>query len=235
MHPKSTVLGIVAAAVAAFLGGCSADYEAGEETSRQSEALQDDDNGNHWGNSDFYLVSPAFEDGAELPDAHTCEGKPFGEGASPNLQWSKGPKGTKTYALAFIDVTLLSTPQFAYHWAAWNIPHSVHEIPEGMQAGQFPDALKGGEQRRAGPPGTVPSYFGPCPSWRTLCEGAPRATDSYAFRLYAFEDKELTPPAGATMQQLVDYLELNAEAMVELTATSDAVPSSFERVCPDAG
>ena len=233
MNPKITVVGILAAAVAATLGGCSAEYEAGEDAGLNSEALIE--GGNHWGNSDFYLASPGFEDGAELPDAHTCEGKPFGEGASPNLVWSKGPKGTKTYALAFIDVTLLSTPQFAYHWAAWNIPHSVHEIPEGMEAGQFPEALKGGEQRRAGPPGTVPSYFGPCPSWRSLCFGEPRSTDSYEFRLYAFEEKELTPPAGATMPQLVQYLEDNAEAMVVLSATSDAAPSSFERVCPGVG
>ena len=234
MNPRIMTLGIVAAAAIAPLGGCGADHETLDDSSIRSDALHEGE-GNHWGNSDFYLMSPEFEDGADLPDAHSCEGKPFGEGTSPNLKWSKGPTGTKTYALAFIDETILSTPQFAYHYAAWNIPHSVHEIPEAMEAGQFPEALKGCEQRRAGPPGTIPSYFGPCPSWQTLCFGAPRSKDSYAFRLYAFEEKELTPPTDGTMEALVLYLEEHAEAMVELTATSDAAPSSFERVCPDAG
>ena len=115
-------------------------------------------------------------------------------------------------------------------------------IPEHMSAGQFPAELEGGEQFRGGPPVEEPEFFGPCPSWQHLCEGADRVTDEYSFTLYAFDKKKQNPPAPVEgepyLLALAAYLEDNAIAMTELTATSDAAPSEFP-ACPmddlDAG
>ena len=38
----------------------------------------------------FAITSPAFSDGDPIPDAHTCDGKAFGSGYSPELDWAKG-------------------------------------------------------------------------------------------------------------------------------------------------
>src|SRR6478609_9677540 len=45
------------------------------------------------------LTSPSIQAGQSLPDAFTCEGKAFGEGSSPELNWTAGPSGTQSYAI----------------------------------------------------------------------------------------------------------------------------------------
>jgi phosphatidylethanolamine-binding protein (PEBP) family uncharacterized protein len=189
------------------------------------------------GAGSFTLWSPAFQAGDELPDQYTCEGKPFGGGHLPALRWDGAPTGTRSFALVFKDLTLSDQPQFAYHWAAWNIPSSVSNLPERLAAGQFPDALAGGEQFRAGPPHTN-EFFGPCPSWTTHCFGEARSNDSYAFILYAFEDASLSPSAAREGENYVAaldaYFAARASAVTFLSAQSDAVPSSAP-MCPSDG
>lgn len=192
--------------------------------------------------SSFVISSPNFDDGAALPEAHTCEGKAFGDGVSPELNWSGAPEGTVVYALVFKDTTLedAGQAQYAFHWAAWNIPVEVTGIPEEMSDGDFPEELGGGEQFRAGPPHDN-EFFGPCPSWQALCLGADRVTDSYSFTLYAF-DAELSPPDALPREDepnhvatLAAYFEANAIAWTEVTATSDAAPTSAPMCPADAG
>lgn len=185
----------------------------------------------------FILWSPAFEDGAPLPDAYTCEGKLFGGGHSPLLRWDGAPPGTKSFALVFKDLTLSAQPRLAYHWAAWNIPSTVASIPERLAAGQFPDSLAGGEQFRAGPP-HANEFFGPCPSWTAHCFGEERSNDNYAFILYAFEDAALSPPqpqeADNYVAALDAYFATVAAAVTLLHTQSDAAPSSAP-MCPRDG
>ncbi len=185
--------------------------------------------------SDFMISSPDFDDGDALPEEYTCEGKPFGDSISPELNWSGAPEDTLSYALVFVDTSLLpDAPQFGYHYAAWNIPVSLDGIPEALSEGQFPDELEGGEQFRAGPP-REPSFFGPCPSWQTHCFGEERVNDSYSFILYAFDEEEITPPdpeEGNYVHQLDLFFQELAITSTEVTATSDASPSSAP-MCPD--
>jgi phosphatidylethanolamine-binding protein (PEBP) family uncharacterized protein len=183
----------------------------------------------------FVLSSPAFVNGGALPQENTCEGKDFGAGISPELNWTGAPLSTVVYALVFKDTTLVMANDVrGYHWAAWNIPVEVTGIPRDLTAGDTPAELLGGSQFRAGPPVEQPSFFGPCPSWNTFCSDAPRSNDSYAFALYAF-DSELTVPLPEDGRNYVDQLDefflANAVASSVLTATSDAAPISFPS-CP---
>src|SRR6266511_3043472 len=82
-----------------FLLACGS-APAGESLSESSEA----DHG------PFVITSPDFQDGALLPDANTCNGKPFGAGVSPELEWSGAPEHTKSYALVFKDISLTEAP-----------------------------------------------------------------------------------------------------------------------------
>lgn len=189
--------------------------------------------------SSFVIESPNFDDEAPLPEKYTCEGKAFGDGQSPELNWSGAPAGTKSYALVFKDLSLLpDLPIYAYHWAAWNIPVSVTGIPEHLGSGEQPAELEGGSQFRAGPAHDV-EFFGPCPSWTTLCEGAARVTDHYSFTLYAFDVEELEVPAPEEglnyAAQLGDYFASLAIAETEVNATSDAVPTSAPMCPADSG
>src|SRR5262245_46269521 len=114
--------GAVASLVAAATLGCSAgDIESSGTLSEEGQGDQ----------KPFVVTSPNFDDGDALPAQYTCLGNAFQTGVTPELDWTKGPTGTKTYAIVLHD-TSLADPNLAYHWAAWNIPHEVRTLPEGI-------------------------------------------------------------------------------------------------------
>jgi phosphatidylethanolamine-binding protein (PEBP) family uncharacterized protein len=238
---STTLLGLFAAANV----GCSADA-ASEPTSNFEQA----DNGNHYGELPFQVTSPSFTAGSALPAQYTCEGNLFATGVSPEIDWTKGPQGTKSYAIVLHDISL-SDPNFAYHWAAWNIPHEVHTLPAGIPgldpsnpslSNPFPDGLKGGQQVQAR---GIARYFAPCPDWivekAAKCnwpEPHPVATaDSYTFTVYALPDAEIDVPAyDASVDpnyahQLDAIFAAAALGSAQIGFTSAAVPGAL----PDAG
>jgi phosphatidylethanolamine-binding protein (PEBP) family uncharacterized protein len=253
--PTASIL-VTLASVALPLVGCSAGTEA--EAGEAAQFVKGQNNGNHYGNhGKFGIWSPAFESGDPLPSVSTCEGKTFADGTSPELDFSKGPKGTGSYALVFRDLTIienrnhLPTPpnkNLGYHWAIWNIPSNTHTLPASLPSVQFP--LGNSAEQLSGGPGGPTAYFGPCPSWQTYCtDGAvPRATDEYSFTLYALCDDLVTPPydannldpetgkAKSKIRQFDEFFSAHALDVTELFATSDAVPTAFPQVpnavCP---
>jgi phosphatidylethanolamine-binding protein (PEBP) family uncharacterized protein len=242
MKEKSLVMGI-GTLVAASVVGCAVDM-AGEPVAQREHAATEA--------CEFVVTSPDFQDGTPLPEASTCEGAPFGTGVSPELNWTKGPKGTKSYAIVFVDTTLRDAgqPNFAYHWAAWNIPKNVRTLPGGI-AGldpaipapvALPDSLKGAEHVQAR---GVERFFGPCPSWAVThaenCGLPPvdRSTDHYAFIVYALPEKdiEVPPYEPAVNANYVDVLNAYFESFdlgsTEIHATANAVPTTTPPVpCP---
>jgi phosphatidylethanolamine-binding protein (PEBP) family uncharacterized protein len=236
--------------IALPLAGCSAETEG--EAAEISQAVKGKGNGNQCDkHSKFRIWSPEFESGDPLPPASTCEGKTFADGTSPELKFGKGPKGTKSYALVFRDLTLienrnqLPTPpnkNLGYHWALWNIPRNTHKLPASLPNVQFP--LDNSAEQLSGGPGGPTAYFGPCPSWATYCtDGAvPRATDEYSFTLYALGEDIVTPPydpnsldpetgrAKSRIRQYDEFFSSNALAVTELLTTSDAEPIAFPQV-----
>ncbi len=122
--------------------------------------------------SQFSLSSPAFVDGGEIPDRHTCDGPDM----SPPLTWSGAPDGTAAFAL-FVDDPDAS--RFV-HWIAFDLPSG--------QATSAEDASgKGGlgEGRNAfGRTG----WGGPCP---------PSGSHRYVFELFAL-DRRLALPGGSS-------------------------------------
>jgi len=231
MHRQLMALS-VAVSAAFVVSACSSADETDAEARTQElgEAVKC---------KDFRISSPAFRDGAKLPDLYTCEGKPFSEGISPKLEWTKGPKGTKSYAIVFKDLSIIDGPfpDRAFHWAIWDIPHSRQELPQSLPSGQFPAGIKNAQQLSGYPPAPY-QYFGPCPSWENFCSGGtvPRSLDSYSFTIYALDTKTLELPApdpsiANYVRQLDAYLQSVSIGEAELHTQSDARPSSFP-FCP---
>ena len=101
------------------------------------------------------------------------------------MRWSGEPAGTKGFALIMEDP---DAPAGTWvHWLQYEIPASVHELPEHMRASQV--GLSG--TNSFGKPG----YGGPCP---------PRGHGShrYFFRLYALDLHPLGLNAGVARDQL---------------------------------
>lgn len=217
MASKSFVALVLAMALAA----CSAEGpSAHESAARLDEALCE--------NEGFALTSPAFSDGAAIPDAYTCDGKAFGAGISPELSWAKGkkPKGARSYAVVFKDLSLTQADppdNRGYHWAIWDI--RTHRLPEALGGEEFvvnpPHAR---QWSRYSPYG----YLGPCPNWDPA---VPARSDTYSFTLYAFDQQILDlPPVDAALPNYVRVLDEHfasvAIAVTELRGTSDATPLS---------
>jgi len=222
--------------------GCAVDATGEPELSKEQAACK----------KEFSVTSPDFADGAPLPSASTCEGAPFGSGVSPELYWENAPKGTKSFAIVFVDTTILDAglPNFAYHWAIWNIPKNTTTLPAGIPGLDpanpdpvpLPKSLKGASQTQAR---GVPRFFGPCPSWPVaqaeICDLEPipaRSTDHYAFIVYALPDKKIEVPAYDTavnpnyVDTLNAYFAGLAIGSTQITTTADAVPTTSPVPCP---
>jgi Raf kinase inhibitor-like YbhB/YbcL family protein len=121
------------------------------------------------------LRSPAFHDGATIPDRYTCASV----GKSPPLTWSGVPRGTQSLALLVEDP---DAPGGAYvHWVLFHLPPGLHRLASGS----IPDAAREAENS-AGSRGWTP----PCPP-----QGD--APHHYEFTLYALRSS-LPQPDGAS-------------------------------------
>src|SRR5689334_13336761 len=94
--------------------------------------------------STFHLTSSTFAEGAAMPDSTVLNGLDcHGPNASPALQWSGAPAGTKSYALILDDYQARGGDGFI-HWAAYDIPATMTSLPENAGAGE-PNLSGGGK------------------------------------------------------------------------------------------
>lgn len=140
-----------------------------------------------------------------------------GRNFSPSIDWSKGPAGTKSYALALVDPTVpvnralfnkesvtiaLDSPRTEFvHWVLADIPASQLHLPEGADGdgvtkGGLPlkRTLHGLRGQNGGGDGTLKSgphggYMGPCPPWND------ERIHEYKLTVYALDVAELKLPA----------------------------------------
>ncbi|MDE3238862.1 MAG: YbhB/YbcL family Raf kinase inhibitor-like protein [Paracoccaceae bacterium] len=75
------------------------------------------------------LSSPAFEHLGAIPPAHGCEGANL----SPPLTWSGLPEGTAALLLTCTDPD--AWHGVFHHWAAYNIPPTLHGAGQGERIG----------------------------------------------------------------------------------------------------
>ena len=118
------------------------------------------------------MTTPAFEDGAIIPDAYTCAAGQ--DVTSPPFSWTGAPDSTVAYAIIFhdLDVALGGNTPDILHWVLWNIPAADGGIPAGMPAGTLPNGTVQGRGMRGN------GYLGPC-------SPAGERYHHYVFELYA--------------------------------------------------
>jgi len=196
------------------------------------------------------LSSPSIQAGKPLPYEFTCNEKAFGDGSSPELNWSNAPSGTKSYAILLKDLTIESgesagdpNPEHPYHWTLWNIPGSTHKLAASLPIEQSPLTGTDAQQQNGAPPfisAGAYGYFGPCPNLGVVAFGAAPEVHDDEFLVYAFSDATLTPPeydAGPDpmmplnpVRQLATFFDRHPSllATAELEFTSDATPSTCD-------
>ena len=78
------------------------------------------------GTESLELASPAFANGARLPERFTADG----DGVSPPLVWRDPPAGTTSFALIVEDPDA-PMPHPLVHALVWNIPATERRLAEG--------------------------------------------------------------------------------------------------------
>jgi len=79
----------------------------------------------------FSLTSTDVKDGQPMPDVHRSGVmQAGGKDVSPQLSWSGFPEGTKSFTVTMYDPDAPTAAGF-WHWAVFNIPANVTELPSG--------------------------------------------------------------------------------------------------------
>jgi len=150
------------------------------------------------------ITSTAFADGGAIPPVYSS----YDQNASPPLQWSPGPAGTKSFAILVEDPDAKTTPSPVVHWVAWNVPASVTALREGLERLdrlEDPEGMRQGSNSAQGSVG----YRGPRPP-----EGDP--AHHYHFEMFAL-DQLLDLPVGANRDDLLTAMQGHVMAKGELT------------------
>ena len=134
------------------------------------------------------LTSTAFEHGGNIPAIYTCEGND----ASPPLQWTQAPPGTKSLALIVDDPDAPDPahPRMTWvHWVLYNLPVASDGLPQGVT--HLPAGTREGRNdwKRTG-------YGGPCP---------PVGRHRYFFKLYALDTElpDLKTPDKIALEKAI--------------------------------
>jgi len=149
------------------------------------------------------LTSPNFENQADIPVKHTCDGSD----TSPALQWTDVPEGTQSFALIVDDPDAPdpANPKMTWvHWVVYNIPASVESLPEGAAAADLPKGTLNGvnDWKRTG-------FGGPCP---------PIGTHRYFHKIYALDTvlPDLKNPTKADLEKAMEGHILGKAELVGL-------------------
>lgn len=109
----------------------------------------------------FTVTSKDIRNGATVPMAQVFNGFGCtGKDISPQLSWSGAPAGTKSFAITMFDPNA-PTGSGWWHWTVFNIPASVHSLPEDAGAADS-KALPAGAMEGRTDFG-FSHYGGPCP------------------------------------------------------------------------
>jgi Raf kinase inhibitor-like YbhB/YbcL family protein len=107
------------------------------------------------------VTSEQFTDGNEIP-ASAAHGAVGGANRSPQLSWTAGPQGTKSYAVTCWDPDAPTTVGFS-HWVRFDIPATVTSLPEGALEGDgthgFSDWGESAYGGMAPPAGDSPHHY----------------------------------------------------------------------------
>lgn len=122
---------------------------------------------------------------AAMPDGSTITHDQLsllclGGDRSPDLTWSAGPAGTRSYAIIMIDPDAPTGP--AWHWVAFDIAPEVTALPEGLPR-QTPIA-----KQAESPFLPVTGYEGPC--------APPGPQHHYTVTVHALDVPSLGLPDG---------------------------------------
>ncbi|MEK7293918.1 MAG: YbhB/YbcL family Raf kinase inhibitor-like protein [Nitrospirota bacterium] len=159
--------------------------------------------------ADFRLTSSTIKDKGTIGNEHVFKGFGCnGDNVSPDLQWERAPKETKSFAVTVYDPDA-PTGSGWWHWIIFNIPPSVASLPAGAGKPDGGGAPQGAVQSMTdyGQPG----YGGPCPP-------PGDKPHRYIFTAYALKVDQLPLKSDASGAMVGFYLNQNKLGKASFTA-----------------
>jgi Raf kinase inhibitor-like YbhB/YbcL family protein len=156
------------------------------------------------GASSLELSSPAFANGARLPERFTADG----EGVSAPLVWRDPPEGTSSLALIVEDPDA-PAPYPLVHAVVWNIPAGENRLAEGAIVRDGAGAPDGSDVGRN-------SYFSE--GWLPPDPPTGHGSHDYVFQLFALRQTPVLD-ANPGRDALVKALQGNVVAAGLLVGT----------------
>ena len=153
------------------------------------------------------VTSPAFKAGGDIPFENTrYRGNIF-----PGLAWTKGPVGTKSYAVIMQDPDSTFRDMIILHWTMFNIPASVTKLEAAMS--EPPAGASNGPNIR----GPNQAYMGP--------HTPPGSKHHYHLQLFAL-DTTIAPEAAGDYAGLTGAMKDHVLASGELVGLAYADPDA---------
>jgi para-nitrobenzyl esterase len=154
------------------------------------------------------VTTPAFKSGADIPFVNTqYQGNIF-----PGLNWTKGPKGTMTYAIIMQDTDGIRNNMPILHWTMYNIPGSATKLDAGMTASPA------GSQYGPNIQGASKAYMGP----RTPAGPKHR----YHLQVFALDTAVSVDPANASYDVLIAALKGHVLASGQVIGLGQVDPAA---------
>ncbi|MGH7738933.1 MAG: YbhB/YbcL family Raf kinase inhibitor-like protein [bacterium] len=160
-----------------------------------------------WAQSSYSmeLKSNQIKNGQTIANEQVFDGMGFSGGnISPELRWTKGPTGTKSYALMVYDPDA-PTGSGWWHWVVFNIPADQTSLPKNFGAKSAKDSVPMIQSRTDF--GTT-GYGGPAPP--------PGKPHHYRFTIYALKVKSLPLTADTSAAMVGFYVNANKLASATL-------------------
>ena len=169
--------------------------------------------------SNFSVMSNGQADGAHFASKYTCQESPalsgksvggLGNGINPDLEWMNAPAGTMSFAITFLDTTLIDAKMdsLGNHWAIWNIPATTTSLPEGL-TGTLSGGLANAKQS-----GT---FLAPCA--QSLMNNM---DDKYAFTVYALSVPTITASTVANARTALMTAMTSGQVLATAVLTGHA-------------
>lgn len=158
---------------------------------------------------EFSLTSRSIPPGSTLTEEQVFNGFGCsGQNQSPALQWTPGPKETRSYAITVYDPDA-PTGSGWWHWVVYNIPATVHELPAGAGEPEGRLLPEGALQGRTDF-GTH-AFGGACPP-----EGD--EPHRYIFTVHALKTERIDVPADASAAMIGFMIHANSLGRASFTA-----------------
>jgi Raf kinase inhibitor-like YbhB/YbcL family protein len=134
-----------------------------------------------------------------IPPIYTCDGT----NETPHFSWSGEPQLTQSFAILIDDPDSPNPPNWC-HLLLFNIPSSIHEIPEGsLKKTQYPFGWNSWSRG---------NYGGPCP---------PSGEHEYVFHLFALNRMlpEMNPENGESWMRdtFLYFIQKNNSVLAQNT------------------